>query len=105
MGYTLYLQDNRAVFAVRHGKQVTRITSAELPAGRLSVEAQLAANATLLLAVNGQAVEPVKAPGLLAGQPMEEFNVGFDAQNTVDQYDGSKRFQGTIRALAITTQP
>lgn len=105
MGYTLYLQDNRAVFAVRHGKQVTRITSAELPAGRLSVQAQLAANATLLLAVNGQAVEPVKAPGLLAGQPMEEFNVGFDAQNTVDQYDGSKRFQGTIRGLAITTQP
>jgi hypothetical protein len=33
---------------------------------------------------------------------MEDFDVGFDAKNHVDDYDGSKRWQGTIRRLAIT---
>ena len=94
MGYTLYLKDNRAVFAVRHAKQVTRITSAELPAGRLTLQAQLTAAAMLTLSVNGQSVEPVKAPGPLAGQPVEDFNVGFDAKNPVDDYDGSEAFPG-----------
>jgi arylsulfatase A-like enzyme len=102
MGYTLYLKDNRAVFAVRHAKQVTRVTSPELPAGRLTLQAQLTAEAVLKLSANGQSVEPVKAPGPLAGQPMEDFDVGFDAKNPVDDYDGSKRFRGTIRKLAIT---
>ena len=105
MGYTLYLKDNRAVFAVRHGKQITRVTSSELPAGRLTLQAQLTAGAMLTLSVNGQSVEPVKAPGPLPGQPMEDFNVGFDAKNPVDDYDGSKRLQGTIQKLAITTGP
>lgn len=105
MGYTLYLKDNRAVFAVRHAKQVTRITSAELPAGELKLAAQLSADGVLTLSVNDQPTEAVKAPGPLAGQPFEEFNVGFDGQNTVDEYDGSKRFQGTIRGLSITVQP
>jgi hypothetical protein len=104
-GYTLYLQDNRAVFAVRHAKQVTRITSAELPAGRLTLQAQLTADAMLTLSVNGQPVEPVKAPGPLAGQPFEDFKVGFDAKIPVDDYDGSKRWQGTIQKLAITAGP
>lgn len=105
MGYTLYLQDQRAVFAVRHGKQVTRIASAELPAGPLSLEAQLGADGLLRLAVNGQAAEPVKAPGPLAGQPQEDFNLGFDAQNTVDDYDGGQRFRGKIGGLSVTVQP
>jgi len=105
IGYTLYLKNNRAVFAVRHAKQVTRVTSAELPAGQLKLEAQLAADGRLTLAVNGQSAEPVKAAGPLAEQPFEEFNVGFDGANTVDEYDGSKRFQGTIRDLSITVQP
>ena len=59
----------------------------------------------LTLAVNGQAVEPVKAPGPLTGQPMEDFNLGFDAQNTVDDYEGTKRFQGRIEGLSISVQP
>jgi arylsulfatase A len=105
MGYTLYLKDNRAVFAVRHAKQVTRVTSAELPAGRLTLQAQLTAAAMLTLSVNGQTVEPVKAPGPLPGQPMEDFDVGFDAKNPVDDYDGSKRWQGPIQKFAITTGP
>ena len=105
LGYTLYLQDQRAVFAVRHGRQVTRIATAELPAGRLSLEARLGADGMLTLAVNGQAVEPVKAPGPLTGQPMEDFNLGFDAQNTVDDYEGTKRFQGRIEGLSISVQP
>jgi arylsulfatase A len=105
VGYALYLKDNRAIFAVRHDKQVTRITSAALPAGLLTLQAQLAAEGTLTLAVNGQSAEPVKGPGPLARQPIEDFNVGFDAKMPVDDYDGSKRFQGTIRKLSITSPP
>ena len=105
MGYTLYLKDHRAVFAVRHRQQVTRITSAELPTGRLTFQAQLTPEAKLALTVNGKSADPVKAPGLLAGQPVEDFNVGFDAKMTVDDYDGAKVMQGSIHKLSITTQP
>ena len=103
IGYTLYLKDHRAVFAVRHRQQVTRITSAELPAGRLTLRAQLTPESLLTLSVNGQSAESVKAPGLLAGQPVEDFNVGFDAKMTVDDYNGTQRFQGSLHKLSITT--
>jgi hypothetical protein len=105
MGYTLYLQDNRAVFAVRHGQQVSRVASAELPEGALTLQARLTADGVLTLSVNGKAAEPVKTPGLLGGQPMEDLDVGFDGGNTVDDYDGAKRFQGVVRNLAVVVEP
>ena len=93
------------VFAIRRAKEVTRITSAEVPAGRLSLQAQLTTAGKLLLAVNGKPVDPVSGPGLLSGQPAEPLNIGFDGQMTVDEYDGRKVMQGTIQKLSITTQP
>ena len=102
VGYTLYLRENRVVFALRHGDKVTRVTSAQLPAGRVTVEAALTADAELTLTVNGESATPVKAPGLLTKQPAEDFNLGFDAKNTVDEYDGTKQFEGKVEKLAIT---
>ena len=105
VGYTLHVKENRAVFAVRHGRQITRITSVELPSERLLVRAGLTADAVLTLSVNGRTALPVQAPALLPNQPAEDLNLGFDAKMTVDDYDGSLRLKGAVAELSILTQP
>ncbi|MBT4819082.1 MAG: hypothetical protein HON70_25465 [Lentisphaerae bacterium] len=105
VGYTLYLKDKRAVFAVRHGQTVTRVTSDPLPNGPLVLQAKLAADGALNLSVNGQAAKPVRSPGLLPRQPAEDFDLGFDAKNTVDEYDGAKRPVGAVEKLVISAKP
>jgi arylsulfatase A len=103
-GYTLYLRDGRVSFAVRHGRTVTRITSSAVPDSRLVLQAKLTIDGKLTLSVNGQKADPVTAPGPLTRQPAEDFDLGFDAGNTVDAYDGSKRLKGEIKRLSISTQ-
>jgi arylsulfatase A len=104
VGYALYLKDNRLVFVVRRSAEdITRITSAEIPAGRLSVEARLGGDGTMTLAVNGKPVAKGKAGGLIDRQPMEDFCVGHDNRMPLDAYDGKTRFAGSIEQLKVLT--
>ena len=100
-GYTLYLKAGSAVFAVRHGKSITRVTSKNLPGGGMKLAASLAKDGTLSLSVNDGEIVTAKAPGLLPKQPVEDFDLGFDAKNTVDTYDGKTLFPGSITGLVI----
>jgi arylsulfatase len=101
IGYTLYLKEGRAVFAVRHGKDVTRVTSGPLPDGLCQVRASLGKTGEISLQLNKVAPVTAKAPGLLNRQPAENFDLGFDDKNTVDDYNGKARFEGEIRDLVI----
>lgn len=101
IGYTLYLKEGQAVFALRHGKEVTRVTSGPLPKGSLRLHASLSKDGSLSLSVNGAEPAVSRAPGLLSKQPSEDWNLGFDAKNTVDAYDGRTPFNGTITGLVI----
>jgi len=105
VGYSLYVKENRLVFAVRRGRNdITRITGKELPAGRIAVEARLAGDGTMTLLVDGNSVATGKAGGLLERQPMEAFCVGHDDRMPLDSsYDGKPKFTGSIEHLQVTT--
>jgi hypothetical protein len=103
-GYSLYLKDGRLVFAVRRSSaDITRITSAEIPAGRVAVEARLAGDGTMTLSVDGKPAAKGKAGGLIDRQPVEDFCVGHDNRVPLDAYDGAARFAGSIEHLKVRT--
>jgi arylsulfatase A len=104
VGYTLYVKDSRLVFAVRRSSDdITRITSGELPAGRVAIEARLAGDGTMTLSVDGKPAATGKAGGLLDRQPAEAFCVGHDDQMPLDPYDGKSAFAGSIEQLKVVT--
>jgi len=103
VGYALYLKDNRLVFAVRQSaSDIVRIASADLPAGRIAVEARLAGDGTMTLSIDGKPAATGKA-GLLDRQPMEDFCVGHDNRVSLDDYDGKAMFSGSIDELKVVT--
>jgi arylsulfatase A-like enzyme len=102
VGYSLYLKDKRLVFAVRRSAdEIVRITSDELPAGPIAIEARLAGDGAMTLAVNGKPAAAGKAGGLIDRQPMEDFCVGHDNRVPLDAYDGETRFAGSIEQLKV----
>jgi arylsulfatase len=103
VGYALYLKDGRMIFAVHATGQATAsITSKEIPSGRFTAEARLAADGSMTLALNGQVAATGKAEGLLARQPQENFCVGHDDGVPVTTYADGKPFQGVIEKLQVT---
>ncbi len=101
-GYAIYLQAGRVNFAVRTGGQtVTNIAAADTPSDRILIEARLAISGDMTLSVNGKPAAAGKAPGALPHQPGEAFCVGHDDGRPVGDYDGAKRFDGTIKQLKI----
>ena len=104
VGYTLYLKDGHAVFAVHQsGKAIVRITSSAAIGPRASLEARIGPKGELALLIDGRQVAKGKISGPLARQPAEAFCVGHDEQVTVDEYDGTRPFQGTIQRLKVET--
>lgn len=101
IGYALYVKDQRAVFAVRHGKDVTRATSGPLSEGAVKIQASLGEDGAMSLQIGDSEAATAKAPGLLGRQPAEDFDLGFDAKNTVDDYNGADKFTGSISNLVI----
>jgi len=104
VGYSLYLKDGRLVFAVRTGgAKIARITADQAVPGRLAVEARLAADGAITLAINGRTAATGRAGGTLGRQPQEEFCVGHDNRVPLDDYDGKSRFDGALSDLKGTT--
>lgn len=104
VGYAVYLKNNRLVFAVRRSaSEIIRITSADIPPGRVAVEARLASDGTMSMTVNGKAAATGKAGGVIGRQPMEDFCVGHDNKVPLDDYDGQTRFAGSIEQLKVIT--
>ena len=92
------------MFAVhQQAKDIVRITSPSAIGEKATIEARLAADGAMTLALNGKQVASGKADGTLVRQPVENFCVGHDDAKTVDDYDGKKLFQGTILNLKVST--
>ncbi len=105
VGYTLYLKEGRVVFAVRQpAKEVVRITSPSAIGDKTLIEARLSADGTMKLSLDGKEVATGKSDGPLKRQPAEAFCLGHDDGQPVDDYDGKKLFQGTIRNLKVRTE-
>jgi arylsulfatase A-like enzyme len=104
IGYTLYLREGRVVFAVHNEKRdIVRITSPDAISGKAVIEARLAADGAMTLALDGKTVASGKADGPLSREPMENFCVGHDDARTVDDYDGRTLFKGSLRNIRIST--
>ena len=104
-GYALHLREGKPVFTVReHGRPVSIAATTEAPPGGFRLEARLARDGTMTLAVDGKPAASGKAPGLITTQPQEDFCVGFDDGKPVGDYDGKAHFRGTISQLKVLAE-
>jgi len=101
-GYALFLRAGALTFAVRTGvDRVTEIAATDAFAGKGQLEASLAKDGAMKLAVNGKTVAEGKAPGLITQQPAENFCVGLDDGKPVTRYNNPEPFKGRITQLAV----
>ena len=103
-GYAVYLRDGQLKFTVRDVGKAVSITASETPDTSFKLEARLARDGAMSLAVNGHTVAQGKAPGLISRQPVEDFCVGYDNRMAVGEYAVPARFAGTIRNLTISRE-
>ena len=103
VGYALAMKNGRVAWIVRTGRdEVITIEAPKAVEGKLHIEARLAIDKTMTLLLNNQIVATGKTAGLIANQPAEDFCVGFDNKMPVGNYDGAKKFTGTIENLQVT---
>lgn len=104
-GYALFLRNGRAAFAIRTGaNRVTEITAPDAFPGAGRLEATLANDGAMRIAINGKTVAEGKAPGPIAQQPAENFCVGMDDGHPVTGYGTPKPFTGRITQLSVKVQ-
>jgi len=105
MGYALHYQDGKLAFTVHANNQPAKTIVAEAaPAGRVAVEAHLAADGAMTLRLNGKLAAQGSAGGIITSQPRESFCVGHDDRIPVGAYDGKVKFDGSIEKLAIEVE-
>ena len=61
-GYALHLRDGKPVFTVREHSQAVSIMAPATPPGRFHLEARLARDGAMTLAVDGKTVPAAKPP-------------------------------------------
>ena len=101
-GYSLYLADGKARFAVRSAGTLKEITSdKKIEIGkRTHIAGTLAATGKLTLLVNGSVA--AQGPGhLLPSKPFDGLNVGNDAESPVADYSASTKFNGALEDIRI----
>jgi arylsulfatase A len=100
-GYALHFQGGKLLFTVRTGGLPVPIEAKETPPGRLKVEARLARDGAMTLAINGRTAASGKADVLIPVQPQEDFCLGHDNGMAVGNYDGKTLFKGLIEKLNV----
>jgi arylsulfatase A-like enzyme len=103
VGYALYVKNGEVVFAVRHAAgDIDRIHSAKL---NNRVETQIVAGLDAKGGINltvGKLTIEGKTSGPISKQPQEDFCVGHDNQNPLDEQAPRKPFGGKILELRVT---
>jgi len=104
VGYSLYLKDGKAVFAVRHpDRGVARVTAPMKSGenGRTRVTARVLADGTLRIALDGEQAASADGVGRLARHPAEPLCIGLDDRNPVDEESPAGRFRGEILEVRV----
>jgi hypothetical protein len=101
-GYAVYQRDGQLKFTVREGGTPVSVLANETPSALFRLEARLARDGAMTLAIDGRIVARGKASGPIARQPVEDFCVGHDNRQAVGDYVAPARFTGTIKGLKIT---
>ena len=100
-GYALHLRDGRLVFTVRVAGDARSIDAAVPPGKRLSIEARLAKDGAMTLAVDGRGVATGRAAGLIPEEPMDGLSVGEDEKSAVGDYEPPFPLKGAVRAVRV----
>jgi arylsulfatase A len=103
VGYALYAKDGEIVFAVRHSSsQIQRVSIPVGPEKIIAIQAGLNAKGVINLSLNGGKAVTTKSPGLLKSHPQEDFCVGHDNRNPLDDQASETPFSGKISDVIVT---
>ena len=101
-GYSLYIKDGHANFAVRKQKKLTVLSAKDaLPAAPFELSATWAGDGALTLLINGKSATAGTADGVLAKTPADGLQVGQDANDPVGDYTSPFTFDGTIDHVTV----
>lgn len=100
-GYTLFLQGGKLNFLIRANGEATSVATTSTITGAHTAVAQLKADGTLTLALDGQPATKSKAPGVLTTMPIDGIDVGSDDDGLVGPYPAANQFRGVIESLLI----
>ena len=101
VGYSLYSTGEEVIFSLRHsGNEVSQV-KAPLPAGDFSVSASLLASEEISLSLNGKLKGTAESKGALRNHPQENFSVGHDDKNPVDENAPTDPFNGNISNVRV----
>ncbi len=105
VGYALYAKDGKIVFAVRHSTTEVQRVSVSAASGKpVEIEAGLDKDGTLRLSLNGAESVTAKSQGLLSRHPQEDFCLGHDNRNPVDDEAPGEAFKGNISGVRIVVE-
>jgi arylsulfatase len=100
-GFTLFLQEGKLTFLVRAGGKATSVTTEQAIHGRHTAVAELKADGTLQLSVDGGLAAQARAPGLLTTMPTDGLDVGSDEGGLVGPYSSRNPFGGSIDSVNL----
>jgi len=102
VGYALYAIEGRIVFAVRHSStEIQRIASPTVSRGSTRILASLNADGVLSLSLNGAVAVTARSRGLLANHPQEDFCLGHDNRNPLDDQAPRQRFNAKVSSAKV----
>jgi len=102
-GYSIYVQDGRLKFAIRHQKVPTIIeANGKVPDQTFKVRALLDKDGAMRLFLNGKKVAEGKADGPIATQPNDGPTIGSDQATGVADYRTPFTYPGKVRNVSIT---
>lgn len=102
VGYALYAKDGNIVFAVRHSSsEVHRVAIPAVAGKPIRIQAGLGTDGTLGLSLNESEAVTAKSRGLLGSHPMEDFCLGHDNRNPLDDEAPNQRFNGKILTARV----
>lgn len=101
LGYSLFLEDGKLVFAFRTKAGVTRVATTEAVMGSHTARVEVTKNGALQLSLDGKRIGEAAGNGPLATLPTDGLDVGSDTGGKVVAYKQSDVFTGTITSVVI----
>jgi len=102
-GYALHIKSGRPVFSVREDGKLTEVAASTAPEGRFALEANLAKDGTMTLAIDGKIAARGKAPGPIKAQPRDELSIGRDTFSAVGDYAPPHPYRGKVENVRVET--
>ena len=105
-GYSLYLQNNTLVFAVRAEGVLKQVRGTRIALGEWThVAAILNANGQAQLYINGKPAGKQRKVGFVSARPADGLTVGEDSGSLVGKYESPQPFSGGLDDVRLYWGP